>query len=333
MVTCYLVEGEDPSLVAYEAAYLIDNLLGEAERARGTKHAIEHIDAEESHPSEVILALSTPPLLAPSRLVVVRNAGSLPKAVLDELQEAAQDQDSQTTIVLLATGGTFPERLRSVLRSAGRIIDADPPPARQLPAWLKERAKRANLVLDAHAEQAILEHLGSELGRLPKLLELLSSVYGPGTRLGLAQVEPYLGEAGETAIWQLTAAIAKGDRGRALELARRATGAGRRHPLQVLAVLEREFQAALEVQGSEAEPTYSANLPPWAQKRAEELAQRLGFEGLARAMELLASCDLDLRGKSALAPEALLEVLVGRLAYLCGQASRARQPGQRRRSR
>ena len=51
-------------------------------------------------------------------------------------------------------------------------------------------------------------------------------------------------------------------------------------------------------------------------RKALEQGRRLGPAGISRAVTLLADADLDVRGRSALPPETVLEVLVGRLSRL-----------------
>ena len=51
-------------------------------------------------------------------------------------------------------------------------------------------------------------------------------------------------------------------------------------------------------------------------KKAMQQGRKLGTEKLARAIELLAEADLDLRGTKDWPPELVIEVLVARLANL-----------------
>ena len=53
-------------------------------------------------------------------------------------------------------------------------------------------------------------------------------------------------------------------------------------------------------------------------KKALAESRRLGIERIARAIRLLAQADLDVRGTTALAGGAVLEVLVARLSRLAG---------------
>ena len=64
----------------------------------------------------------------------------------------------------------------------------------------------------------LADHLGEDVGRLVGLLDLLEGVHGTGFPPVTAdQVEPFLGEAGGVAPWDLTDAIDKGDTEAALD--------------------------------------------------------------------------------------------------------------------
>lgn len=57
-------------------------------------------------------------------------------------------------------------------------------------------------------------------------------------------------------------------------------------------------------------------MKPYPAKKLLTAARGLGPGGAKRAIGLLATADVELRGLSALEPEAVMEVLVGRLANL-----------------
>jgi hypothetical protein len=57
-------------------------------------------------------------------------------------------------------------------------------------------------------------------------------------------------------------------------------------------------------------------MSPYPAGKALRQARRLGHDRIARAVELLAGADLDLRGRIGWPPELVMEVLVARLAQL-----------------
>jgi DNA polymerase-3 subunit delta len=171
-------------------------------------------------------------------------------------------------------------------------------------------------------------HIGEDVGRLVGILEALAARYGEGARLGVEELEPFLGEAGSVAPWDLTDAIDAGDTGAALAALHRLAGAGDRHPLAILGTLHRHFAAMLRLEGSgagsDAEAAALVGMAPFPAGKALRAARRLGPTGVAQAITMLADADLDLRGVKDLPDNLVLEILVARLARLRPRAGAAR---------
>ena len=102
--------------------------------------------------------------------------------------------------------------------------------------------------------------------------------------------------------WDLTDAIDAGDTAEALALLARMSGAGGRHPLQVMAILHSHYGRLARLDGVDAriarrEAAEALGIKPgFPAKKALEQYRRLGGDGVQRAIDLLAAADLDLRG-------------------------------------
>ena len=178
--------------------------------------------------------------------------------------------------------------------------------------------------LDGAATAKLGEHLGGDMGRLAGLLDTLAAAYGVGATVKVNDLAPFLGEAGSVAPWDLTDAIDSGDAAKALGLLHRMTGAGELHPLAAMSLLHRHYRQMLRLDGSGVtSPEEAAELlglrSAYPAKKALAQSRRLGTARIARAINLLAVADLDLRGVSALPGELVLQVLVARLSRLVRQ--------------
>ncbi len=188
--------------------------------------------------------------------------------------------------------------------------------------WLAERVAAGPVRLDARATARLADHLGEDLARVDGILTLLGAVYGEGARVGVDELEPFLGAGGSGAPWDLTDAIDKGDVAGALEQLRRQMGAGERHPLQILGSLNAHVSRMLRLDGAgcrdeaEAAAVLGITGSTFPARKALNQCRALGSANLARAVELLHQADLDVRGARDLPDAALMEVLVARLARL-----------------
>jgi DNA polymerase-3 subunit delta len=328
----YLVKGSDEVLTNDAALELVHALVGDEDRAL----AVEEVDAGRFETDDgpdiapLVDAAQTPPFLTPRRVVVGRQLGLFgTKDSVAPLVDYLHDPLPTTTLVLVwerppKAGSRLPavpKSLADAVASAGGVLVDTSVADRSRKDWIDEHVTEAGLRLDGEARAELSDRLAGDPGRLRSVLEALLSTYGRGARLDVADVEPYLGEAADVQPWDLTDAIDAGDIALALERLHRMTGAGGRHPLQVMAVLHNHYTRLLRLDGAAvngekeaAELLGMKGRSTFAAKKALQQSRRLGTDRLGSFVGLLADADLDLRGAKAWPDSLVMEVLVARLA-------------------
>jgi DNA polymerase-3 subunit delta len=338
----FLVKGADEVLLGDAVVELVRALVGDGDRSL----MVEELDADGYDGdggfdvAPLVDAAQTPPFLTDRRVVVGRHAGVFTtKDSVAPLVAYLTDPLPSTSLVLVwekdgrpgkqGRLGAIPRSLSDAVKAAGgAVVDTSPGSGKAATTWVEDHLRDAGVRLDNAARAAVVAHCGDELNRLPGILSTLEGVYGTGAKLDLAQVQPYLGEAGAVAPWDLTDAIDAGDVSLALDRLHRMLSGGGRHPLQVMATLTNHYlrmlrlddptirgeKAAAEVLGIKGS-TFPA-------KKALAGAQRLGSDRLADFAALLAEADLDLHGAKAWPSELVVEVLVARLAGRSRAAAR-----------
>ena len=321
----YLVRGGDQTLVADAVRALLDDLVGSGDAGLAVEETA--LDCEAS---AIVDAAQTPPFLSDRRVVVARDVSRFLTAQVGPLVAYLSEPLPTTSLVMVSGGGgQLARSLVEAVRRVGHVVDADAPGGKARHGWVGARLREAPVSLDGRAAAALEQHLGDDLGRLPALLEMLAAAYGPGVRLGVEEIEPFLGTAGSVAPWELTDAIDKGDTATALGVLARLVGPGGRHPLVVHATLHTHFSRMLRLDGAgvtdegQAAEMLGMKGSTYPAAKALRQSRRLGSEGVARAMWLLADADLDLKGATGWPPEMVLEVLVARLSRLAGGGRRA----------
>ena len=316
----YLVHASDPGLVSQALTRLIDRLAGDA----GPGALEEHGEPGRDEPvllGPVLDACRTPPFLTARRVVVLRSGQGLDAAQVKEVAAYLADPLASSVLVLALSGKSPSAALLKAVRAAGEVVEAEPSGnARARSGWFADQLKNADVRLDAAAAARLAAHLGEDLSRLAGICAALTSAYGPGARISLLELEPFLGTAGGIAPWDLTEALDHGDIPAALAALGRLSGAGGRHALEVLGVLRRHYGAMLRLDGAGAADDKAAaaltGLHPFPARKALEQSRRLGHRGVTRAIALLAAADLDLRGRRGWPNDVVMEVLVARLAQL-----------------
>jgi len=313
-VHAWLVRGDDTTLVADEVRRLVAELSG------GDAMAVEDLSGDDVTAAAIADACQTPPFLAARRVVVARGIGRFLTAEVTPLLAWLADPLPTTSLVLTAGGGQVSTKLLNAVRKVGQVVDAGAGTGRERQHWLQSRLKQAPVRLDARAAAALGAHLGEDVSRLGTLLESLAAAYGEGARVGQDELAPFLGQAGGIAPWDLTDAIDKGDTAAALGQLHRMLEGGDRHPLAIMSTLHRHYASMLRLDGSGVADEQGAaallGTAPYPAKKAMGQARRLGTSGVAKAIELLAGADLDLRGVSGTPDVMVLEVLVARLSRL-----------------
>ena len=316
----YLVKGSDPSLVAQAAHALVEQLVAGGDPSMMVEEfggpGVDQFDV-----GAVIDACTTPPFLVDRRVVVVREAGQINAADAKRVVAYLADPLPTTALVLVAGGGAVNQTLSKAVAASGDVVDTSVGIGKARAQWLAEHLRGGPVRLDGPAQARLGEHLGADMGRLAGLLDTLAAAYGRGATVGAADLEPFLGEAGALAPWDLTDALDAGRTAPALEVLHRMLSAGESHPLVVLAQLHKHYRQMLRLDGSGVTSAEQAaevlgTKSVFPAKKALAQANRLGSTRIARAVQLLAEADLDLRGTTGLSGELVLEVLVARLSRL-----------------
>jgi DNA polymerase III subunit delta len=330
--TTYLIKGDDAVLVGDELRRIVTELVGDGDRSIMVDELDEerYLGGDGAHISPLVDAAQTPPFLTDRRVVVGRHLARFTTAeAVAPLVAYLDDPLPTTSLVLVWDKGSkytgraaVPKSLADALKRAGAVtVTTDVPAnAKGRDAWFKEHLSGAAVHLDGRAQKYLLERLGEDLSRLGALLEVLASAYGPGAKLGVAELDPFLGEAGGVPPWELTDAIAAGDMATALDRLHRMLGGGERHALQIMATLHRHVGGLLKLDGAPVRGREDAaalvGMAPFPAEKLLKLARQLGSDRIAQQVLLVADADLDLRGASEWPDQLILEVLVARLARL-----------------
>jgi DNA polymerase-3 subunit delta len=331
----HLVVGDDPRFRADATKALVADLLGDDDPSLALEEftLAARTDAGEGDaapsgdgPPVVDRALSsasTPPFGTERRVIVIRDVGAMNAADGEAVARYLADPCPTTALVLVGGGGRLPVALTKAVKAAGGS-EVKTAPGKTGDA-LTAALDGAEVKFTGAAAHRVADWFGDDAGRIPALLEVLRSAYGEGARIDVDDLEPYLGEAGGVAPYLLTGAIDKGDAAGALEILHRLRGSGF-HPLQVMAMLHKHYQRMLRLDDpqvggeQDAVAALGGKVKPYPAGLALRQARLLGAAGLRTAYGHLAKADVDLRGATALPEDAVLEVLVARLAGLSRRA-------------
>ena len=342
----FLLKGSDEVILGDEVGSLVDQLVGDGDRTLllAELSIADHALDEGGYTiGPVIDASQTFPFLSDRRIVIVRNAAVFStKDQCVPLVHYLADPLETTSLVLVWEKDPRPNRqaktpavpktlAEAIAEAGGVIVDTSPGSGKAQDGWIDERLSACSVRFDPGARRRLVDHLGNDVSRLPAVLEMMEAVFGAGAKVTADDIEPYLGESGDVAPWDLTDAIDAGDVSTALDVLQRMMNGGGRHPLQILATLMNHYLKMIrlddpDIRGDkQAADVLGMKGSTFPAKKALDGARRLGTDRLTEFAALLAQADLDLHGAKAWPPELVVEVLVARLAGRSRSAAGSRR--------
>jgi DNA polymerase-3 subunit delta len=276
-------------------------------------------------------ALGTVPMMAPRRLVVVRQIEEAPAPVRDLVVRYLK-RPCPTTVLLL-TGEAVDARTTffRAVAEAGCAVKFETPSERDLVPWCRERARLLGGTLGEEEARLLVEAVGRDLSVLNGALERLVLFVGEGRAIDIAAIEEVVPESRLHSVFSLCDAVGGADVLRAWDLARKLV-AQREPPLRLLALLTRHFRQLLRLrelrdagEGRERAGA-SLGLPPFALRNLWAQTAGHTVAGLCRAIERL--CEADIALKSSRLPNGIVfERLV---LDLCRVEGKGQATGSRR---
>jgi DNA polymerase-3 subunit delta len=300
----YLVAGEEPLLRDDAVAAIRAAALGDA----GDAFDFERLEGARTGPGALLDAVRTLPVLAPRRLVVLRDPegrrGSS-RELIDGVAEAVAAVSAVEGTVLVVVADSADRRARWVKAFGESRVECDAPRrGRDLAAFVRAEAARQGVSLGSGAAELLAERVGPQLLVLRQEIEKASLVAGPGRKVTREHVAAVTVDVAEEPIWDLTDAIGEGRGADALETLARILRGGAAPPV-VLGALVGHFRRLLRVRGGAG-----VGGPAFVQRKLQSQARRFSERRLLACLRAIHHTDLALKGAGALTPRLALERLV-----------------------
>ncbi len=213
----YLISGEEP-LTAGEAA----DLVRAAARSRGfTEREVFFVDRATGGPwDEIFSAAHSLSLFSACRILEVRLPGGKPGAAGEKVLRELAGLAGPELLVIVIAGELDWQAQKSAwvqaIDAAGVWVQATALPPRQMPDWIRARARREGVKLDDAAVEALA--LQTEGNLLAAIQEIRKLALGGVAEAGVADVMASVSQSGRYNVGQLGEAMLQQDRARALRI-------------------------------------------------------------------------------------------------------------------
>ena len=297
----YLIHGDDHGRIAERRM----RLRAMAEAESGTA-GVEVFENDACTADAVAGALSAMTFAIGRRFVIADGVERWKDADAEQVAAALAgvDPESLTVAFFAREEGRFkvPESLVKAVKAAdGAIAVESQIKPRELPRWLSARAKELELDLDNQAARALIAQVGDRQQRLLRELEKLALEYGPGTSIGVEEVQESCASSAERKVWTFADAVVAGDRKTAMRLLMELRGQGERLPGLLYNMVRRLRDAlaiaeALAAGQAPAQIKKGLRMPGFAADRLIADAGRRDAEAYRRALVLMADLEAESRG-------------------------------------
>lgn len=226
----------------------------------------------------------------------------------------ARMPDSTVLVVLTEEALKDDHPLVVAARRGGKAQAFTPLHGPQLESWLTRRASAQGAKLTPDAARLLAAEVGENLRLLAGEIDKLSTYAGKGGQIRVEDVRALTPASRQTRIFDLTDALARRERSRALALLHELLAAGE-SPLGIVALTAYQTRTLLQVKslaerGLRApQIAQTAGMAPFVAEKSMGLARQLSFAQLESAHRTLLDVDMALK-RSRMTPEMALDLLV-----------------------
>ncbi|MBI3072611.1 MAG: DNA polymerase III subunit delta [Deltaproteobacteria bacterium] len=249
------------------------------------------------------------PVFAERRLVVLVDFDEGGADVRRAVAAYVEAPVATTVLAVFAKKGE-PGNFAKKIEKVGSVIRLAPPSARELPGWVRARAKAHGVELAPAAAGLLAELVGADVGRLDRVIEQATLFAGSPT-VTEEHVAELVVATRSRSVFELVDALGSGKRETAALLLAKLF-AQREAPPMILAMLARHVRQllvandALCARARPGEIASRLGLPPFIADKITDQARRLDERALTTMLDELFHADLAIKS-SPVDPEVILE--------------------------
>jgi DNA polymerase III subunit delta len=171
---------------------------------------------DDADPIAVRDAIETYPMMAETRVVVLKEAQDLSDKEWEQLMPVIENPVE--SCVFICTASKVDKRKKHIKRilETGVVVEFKRPYDNQVPDWIRTIAKRMKLKIDNEAVTVLHQLVGSNLTDIHSELLKLGQYLGDSNVITAEDVTKVVSRVRVDSVFELTDAIGSNDRGRAL---------------------------------------------------------------------------------------------------------------------
>jgi DNA polymerase-3 subunit delta len=312
--TLYLLLGPEEFLARELTSLIIETALGDGMR---DFNFIE-LDTPTADPPTLFQELNAYPLGSDRRVVLIRDAGSLPAATQDALREAAADLPDFLTLIITAERMDKRKALYKTLAKAGVTVDLQPLRPAEAKAWIRRRLKARG----KHASPQLIDHIfaltGTNLSEISNEIDNLVAYMGDNNAVTQSEIDTLVSSRQKEPVYRLTESVADGNFMEAITILHQLLAEGE-HELRILWHLDflvKRFLRAKSLQEEgvrESDIMKALRIQPFLRERFFRQVRSFSLDELRSMYRVIVEWDNKFKSTSRWHPDIDMELLVRKL--------------------
>jgi DNA polymerase-3 subunit delta len=272
---------------------------------------VEVFDGKGLDAARVISAARTLPMMAETRLVLLRHVDAMTPTEQTHLAAYLDDPSDSTCLVLTGTKLDGRAKLAKLAKKKGYLVETKPLRGRELREFVGAEAASRQHKIMPRAVEALVDAVGDDLAAIDDALERLSLFVGAGQRIDAEAVRMCVTRIRVESVWSLVDAIGLKDRRKGITAAQSLLD-DREPPLRLLAMVARQLRMVARMREALSEglrpqdAAKRAGAPPFKAADLTESARRFTADSLGDAFALIAQTDKALKS-SKRPPDVILQ--------------------------
>ncbi|MBX2989164.1 MAG: DNA polymerase III subunit delta [Bdellovibrionaceae bacterium] len=219
-------------------------------------------DADVAHVRDAVELL---PMMAPRRLVILREAQELNDKEWAELEPLLQTPVDSTVFVVMASRVDKRKRPMRLLMDKAQAVEFKKPYENQIPSWIRYIAGSLALEMSDEAVHLLHKLVGHHLTEIEAELKKLGDYVGEGRRrIEVQDVAAAVSRTKEENVFDFARAVGENNRVKALEQLVRLLDQGQ-NEIGIIALVARHVRVLMTIKKGLDEGLYGAKLAHFAQ--------------------------------------------------------------------
>lgn len=307
---CYLFAGSEDYLIDDCLNRLLDGVLEPSLREFNQ----DIFYGSQSEAGKIVDIANSYPMLADSRVVVVKEMEQLSPSGLELLLKYLQNPLQSTKLILIAEKADFRKKLFAQIKAKVFFVEFKPLYDNKIPSWIESYLQTKNLKIEYKASLLIQALVGNNLRAIVNELDKIILNLGKNKTINESDVQSVVGLSRNYSVFNLNDAIGNRQLDQSLRILNNMLESGESQT-RILAMIYRHFQTLLKLKHglqskkSQQEITAMTGIPPFFISKTKQMAENFTLAQLRHIFEHLLDADLNLK-TSRLPPAIALQTLL-----------------------